>query len=401
MSHAFALSDLLELEPFRRCKLEVMCGQHLVHRPVRWVHTSELAEAAALLKGQELLLTSGLGLVGRGGPGLRAYVAALGERRASLGLELGWTFSAVPDEMLEAGREYDVPVIALHEIVPFVELAEAGQEAILTRRLATKPPVPNDQASVRARLLRELEDGQVGASSLHRRLTEVGISRRANSYRAIVIRGFRQGFGSALADALGSRTGSHDPLTALVSGDVVALVPEEPSQGNGPSLLEYIDDFSRSRGEATTCRMAISERGPVMTAAAQLTHCRHALSLAVSLGIKDRILAAPLISARMVLNRLVGDALANKLVGEELGALIEHDRRHDTRLVETLQTYLVNGSNLQGTAVALHCSRQSLYRRKETIVRLIGDFDVPERHANLVVALELHALQQRAAGLSR
>jgi purine catabolism regulator len=400
MSSPLALADLLELEPFRRCRPEILCGHHLVDRPVRWVHTSELAEAAALLKGEELLLTSGRGLVGRGVPGLRAYIQALGDRRAALGLELGWTFSSVPAEMLQAAREYDVPVIALHEVVPFVELAEAGQEAILTRRLSTRPPTPNDQGSRRARLLQELEANQVGAASLSQRLGEVGIGHRGVSYCGIVVRGFRQGFGGLLAEALSSRGRRQPVLSAIASGDLVALIPDESGPQLGPTLLSFIDDFSRSRGEATTCRIAVAEPGPILAAAPRLTHARHALSLAASLGIQDRVLAAPLVSARMVLNRLSADALAGKLVQEELGPLIEHDHRNDTRLVETLQTYLLHGSNIQLTAEIMHCSRQSLYRRKEQITRLIGDFDVPERHANLIVALELHALRGRFAGLT-
>lgn len=400
MSSRFALADLLQLEPFRRCKPEILCGHHLVDRPVRWVHTSERAEAAVLLKGEELLLTSGLGLVGRGDPGLRAYIAALGERRAALGLELGWTFSSVPTAMLEAAREYDVPIIALHEVVPFVELAEAGQEAILTRRLSTRTPVPNDRDSRRAGLLQELEANQVGPTSLSRRLGEVGISHGDASYCGVVVRGFRQRFGGLLEKALSSRGRREPLLSAIASGDLVALIPNESGPQVGPRLLNFIDDFSRSRGEATTCRIAVAEPGPILEAAPRLTDARHALSLAASLGIQDRILAAPLLSARMVLNRLSADELAGKLVQEELGPLIEYDHRSDTRLVETLKTYLLHGSNIQLTAETLHCSRQSLYRRKEQITRLIGDIDVPERHANLIVALELHALRGRVAGLT-
>ena len=104
-------------------------------RPVRWVHTSELAEAAYLLKGGELLLTTGLGIGGRGAVGEAAYVAALAERgAAALALELGWTFLEAPDGLVEACRDLGLPLLVLHEIVPFVEITEQVQTALLERR---------------------------------------------------------------------------------------------------------------------------------------------------------------------------------------------------------------------------------------------------------------------------
>ncbi|MDN5852508.1 MAG: helix-turn-helix domain-containing protein, partial [Actinomycetia bacterium] len=135
--------------------------------------------------------------------------------------------------------------------------------------------------------------------------------------------------------------------------------------------------------------------GPIAEVAPRLADARHALSLAASLGIGDRVLAAPLVSARMVLNRLAGDALAEELVRVEIGKLIEYDRRHGTGLVRTVHTYLSHGSSTSRAAQALGCSRQSLYNRKAMTERLIGRFDTPERHANLVLALELHGLRQR------
>lgn len=395
MSTPVALADILRLEPFQRCRPQIMCGEHLIDRPVRWIHTSELAEAAMLLKGEELLLTSGFGLSGRGAIGFRAYIAALGERNAALALELGWTFSAVPDQMLEAAREHDVPVIALHDVVPFVELTEAGQEAILTRRLLTRPPVRDDEAGLRARLLQDLEGRNAGAATLARRLAAVGIGTIAESYCPVVVRGFRQAFAAALEKDVAAAIGRKGVPSAYVTGDLVLLVPGHSSTQVGAELADTLDDACRAHGEPAGCRLAVAEPGSIAEVAPRLADARHALSLAASLGIGDRVLAAPLVSARMVLNRLAGDALAEELVRVEIGKLIEYDRRHDTGLVRTIHTYLSHGSSTSRAAQALGCSRQSLYNRKAMIERLIGRFDTPERHANLVLALELHGLRQR------
>jgi purine catabolism regulator len=77
------LAEVLELDAVQRAAPEVVVGADLLDRPVRWVHTSELAEAALLLKGGELMLTTGLGIGGRGPVGEAAYVAALAEHGAA------------------------------------------------------------------------------------------------------------------------------------------------------------------------------------------------------------------------------------------------------------------------------------------------------------------------------
>src|SRR5262245_58748401 len=119
------LGEVLALDAVRRARPEMLHGEHLLDRPVRWVHTSELAEAAFLLKGGELLLTTGQGLFGRGAVGETAFVEALAERRVTaLALELGWTYTEAPEALLAAARRTEVALLVLHEIVPFVEMTE-------------------------------------------------------------------------------------------------------------------------------------------------------------------------------------------------------------------------------------------------------------------------------------
>src|SRR3954452_2622717 len=128
------LREVLALDALQRAAPEILVGAGLLDRPVRWVHTSELAEAAYLLKGGELLLTTGLGITGRGAVGETAYVAALAGRGvAGLALELGWTFPEAPPALVNACREHALPLLVLREIVPFVEITEQVQSAILER----------------------------------------------------------------------------------------------------------------------------------------------------------------------------------------------------------------------------------------------------------------------------
>lgn len=395
MTTPLALVDLLQLDPFRRSGPTVDFGDHLLDRPVRWIHTSELAEAATLLRGGELLLTSGLGLSGRGAAGIRMYIATLGEKRAALALELGWRFTTVPDEMLIAAREHNVPIIALHEVVPFVELAEAGQEAILTRRMQSHPPPQDNEAAARAKLLNELETRQLGKAGLARRLGVLGISLNADHYCATVISGFHYSLSSAVEGAMMKVACGRGHLAAVGGGELVALLPADSPQVLGRRVVDALDEVSRSRGAHANSRVAVASPGEVLETAPRLSEARHAISLASALSITDRILIAPLISARMVLNRLARDAPADRLVDTEIGKLIEYDGRHGTALVHLLHTYLTHSSNKKTTAAAVECSRKTLYSRLSVVDRLVGPIDVPARHATLIVALEIHSLRQR------
>jgi purine catabolism regulator len=131
------LAEVVALDVVQRTGPEVVVGAELLDRPVRWVHTSELAEAPYLLKGGELLLTTGLGIGGRGPLGEAAYVAALAENgAAALALELGWTFQTAPAALVGACREHALPLVVLHEVFPFVEITEQVQSAILERAAA-------------------------------------------------------------------------------------------------------------------------------------------------------------------------------------------------------------------------------------------------------------------------
>ncbi|MFP4636020.1 MAG: PucR family transcriptional regulator [Nitriliruptoraceae bacterium] len=126
---SLTLEDLLALEPFNHARPEVLVDNQ---RPVSWVHSSEIYEIAPLLDGGEVLLTTGLGLVGADDEALARYATAIAERGASaLVLELGRTFVHPPTPMVTACERTGLGLVVLHAVVPFVKLARVGNERIL------------------------------------------------------------------------------------------------------------------------------------------------------------------------------------------------------------------------------------------------------------------------------
>jgi purine catabolism regulator len=136
IGQAITVKGALRLPALRRGKPKVVAGGRNLDRPIRWVHAGEIPQLAAVLKGGELVLTTGMGL-GRGLSGQRSFARRLAAQGvAGLVLELGECFSTPPPALVAAAEAEGLPVIALHRQIPFVEVTEAIQEGIVSRELS-------------------------------------------------------------------------------------------------------------------------------------------------------------------------------------------------------------------------------------------------------------------------
>ncbi|NBE52835.1 PucR family transcriptional regulator [Streptomyces boluensis] len=126
----------LELPGLRSGLPEVVAGADRLQRTVRWVHAGEVPNIASLLKGGELLLTTGLGLGARPAE-QRAFVRKLAERGiAALVVELGPRFSRLPAAIVETARTAGLPLVQLHREVPFVTVTEEVHTEIVNGHYA-------------------------------------------------------------------------------------------------------------------------------------------------------------------------------------------------------------------------------------------------------------------------
>ncbi len=126
----------LELPALRRGLPEVLAGGDRLDRAVRWVHAGEVPHIASLLKGGELLLTTGLGLGARPAE-QRAFIRKLADREiAALVVELGSRFESLPSALVDAARDCGLPLIQLHREVPYVTVTEAIHTEIINSHYA-------------------------------------------------------------------------------------------------------------------------------------------------------------------------------------------------------------------------------------------------------------------------
>ncbi len=134
----FTLQDLMELPLLKSSRPQILVGNDFDQREVRWVHTSEIFEISPLLKGGEVLFTTGLGLVGAPIGAITNYVESLARQNVTaLIMEVGRTFVNLPAEFEVAAAKYGLPLITMHQVVPFVEITEAVHPLLIDAEVMT------------------------------------------------------------------------------------------------------------------------------------------------------------------------------------------------------------------------------------------------------------------------
>ncbi|UVS81537.1 PucR family transcriptional regulator [Actinokineospora sp. UTMC 2448] len=131
------VSDAIALPVVRAGGPEVVAGAAGLDRRVRWVHVAEVADIAALLRGGELVLTTGIALPDDP-DGLTRYVDDLAAARvAGLVVELvrHWR-GALPPALTAAAERHGLPLVTLARETRFVAVTEAVAGLILDAQTA-------------------------------------------------------------------------------------------------------------------------------------------------------------------------------------------------------------------------------------------------------------------------
>lgn len=112
----------------------VLGGHAHLDEPVRWVHVSESSDPTDLLQGGELLLTTGLPLVGEPVE-VADYLRSLRAHGvAGLVVELGTHLPEAPASLGGAAESAGLPVVALARRIRFVEVTQQVHQLIVADR---------------------------------------------------------------------------------------------------------------------------------------------------------------------------------------------------------------------------------------------------------------------------
>jgi len=113
---------------------EIVAGACGVNRYVKWVHVVESIEVTHLLKGNELILSTGLGW--KDDPrNLLHFVQQLIDCHATgLCIEMNTYINTIPQEVLTLANTHQFPIIVFHQEVLFVEITHDIHSLIINKQ---------------------------------------------------------------------------------------------------------------------------------------------------------------------------------------------------------------------------------------------------------------------------
>jgi purine catabolism regulator len=123
--YSISLKQILDSPQFKAGDPSVLAGEARLDRPVRWIHISDSPNPGYLLRGGELLLTSGAAISDDPERNL-AYITSLFDHGAAgLAIDFHPESRSTPTSLCEFAQQFGLPLIEFRRPVYFVELTEA------------------------------------------------------------------------------------------------------------------------------------------------------------------------------------------------------------------------------------------------------------------------------------
>ena len=431
------LREVLDLDVVRRGAPHVVAGSGRLDVPVRWVHALELTDVGRLLRGGELVLSTGIALPDSPAE-LADYVASLARVGvAGLAVELGRRYTeALPDGLVAAAEARSVPLIELRREVAFIEITEAVHARIIDELLRSRAAATlalghllSSQAESLERqthrtLISALIEGSGFAGSpgspaadggeAAARARAMGVEVTGRDLVAVVLRlpdpataGGQPPVPGAGVPGAGVLGAAEAMASACRAAGVPALAGalDDVRAGALLALPPGADDDKPLRALAARLRSAFPP-GPVIGAsrpAGSLREVRDAFREArevADLAAADPggsnppgtgrrpYYRLPDLRLRGLLHLLREDTRLRSFAERELGPLLAYDAEHRTALVGDLAALLEAGGNKALAASRAHLARPTFYQRLRLIERVLGvSLADPESRASLHVAL--------------
>ena len=424
------LREVLDLDVVRRGAPHVVAGSGRLDVPVRWVHALELTDVGRLLRGGELVLSTGIALPDSAAE-LEGYVASLAHVGvAGLAVELGRRYTeALPAALVAAAEARSVPLVELRREVAFIEITEAVHariidELLLSRAAATlalghllTSQTESLERQAHRTLISALIEGSgfTGSSGsaadeggeAAARARAMGVEVTGRDLVAVVLRLAGPGAAGGQAAVLAA---AEAMASACRTAGVPALAGalDDLRAGALLSLPPGADDDMPLRALATRLGSAFPP-GPVIGAsrpARSLREVRDAFREAREVadlaagdpeGPNHRgagrrpYYRLPDLRLRGLLHLLREDTRLRSFAERELGPLLAYDAEHGTTLVSDLAAFLESGGNKALAANRAHLARPTFYQRLALIERVLGvSLADPESRASMHVALLAH-----------
>ena len=283
------------------CGLELAAGEANAGNRVRWVHISEHEDPTPWLSGGELLLTTGYNLADPAAQ--RRYVELLADKGlAGLGFGTGFDHERMPEALVKAARERELPLFEVPYEMPFIAITERAA----------------------ARLVNEQFDVLERGTEVHERLERLVLA--GEGLEQIVAATATALDGAALVqDATGRELARHprdggpdtaatEALAAELSGRSAngGAVPFEPSEPLAERALS-VPVPGRAGGAPVAWLTVVSDSPPLGDFARLIA--RQAAIVAGLALMRERVVHE---TERRLAGDLLADALGGRLDPEEL-----------------------------------------------------------------------------------
>ncbi len=135
------IADILTNIHFK--KAELISGSNGLNNIIKWVHVLEVTNAQKLLRGHELILTTGVSFK-QNRLAFQQFVQGLIEANCSgLCIEYGEYIQSVPEEILALANQHEFPIIVFHEEVRFVEITQDLHTLIINHQYSMMSQLEN------------------------------------------------------------------------------------------------------------------------------------------------------------------------------------------------------------------------------------------------------------------
>ncbi|QGV82539.1 PucR family transcriptional regulator [Streptomyces ficellus] len=112
-------------------KLTVRAGEDRLETPVRWAHSSELADPVPYMEGGELLMVTAMKLDAENPEAMRRYVKRLSDAGVvGLAFAVGVNYDETPQALVDAAGDEGLPLLEVPRRTPFLAIAKAVSAAV-------------------------------------------------------------------------------------------------------------------------------------------------------------------------------------------------------------------------------------------------------------------------------
>lgn len=130
--YSLQINDVLKNKHF--ASSEVVAGSNRLNNIIKWVHILEICNVEKLLKGNELILTTGVSIQNDTEKFLLFVEGLIKANSAGLCIEYGDYIQSVPEEVINLANQYNFPIIVFHEVVAFVEITHELHSLIINHQ---------------------------------------------------------------------------------------------------------------------------------------------------------------------------------------------------------------------------------------------------------------------------